>query len=1353
MSRIALGVLAVALFASTAHADTVIAGGNLPGASNTWTTLGSPYILQGDVTVPAGATLTIDAGVEVRAAAGSDAQGAGLDPNKVELNINGSLVVNGTVNAPVVFHSAANTTGSWYGILVNASATAATFTNARIEYARFGLTSYATGSVLATSNLTVQNAQSYGVYLRAGTGTLDALNILNAGTIGVYIGDSASPTLTNSIVRGSGSYGVQISHNTSGQTVTIDNCTLTNNTNGNVYTNAIQANAATVTVKDSILTSSGYGVYKPDYASVTVTNSNVWGNSTNYYGASPGTGCIAQNPLFVSPSDLRLTSNSPSRFGAAGGGDQGAAPYDGALTPGLYGTLWANTTLDVAHSPFTADGDLTVAPGVTLTIEAGATLQFKDGMDIMGSSYTGTLANPANNRGDFIVRGRLVADGTTNAPITIRSTTSNTGSWYGVVLDTSAHDTVIDNVTISRAQYALTYASSGANNVITNSTADTAQSYGLWLRTGSLTVDGWRSILAGTIGIYVGESASPTLVNCIVRNSGSYGVQISHNTSGQTVMIDNCTLTNNTNGNVYTNAIQANAATVTVKDSILTSSGYGIYKPDYASVSVTNSNVWGNSTNYYGASPGTGCIAQNPLFVSPSDLRLTSNSPSRFGATGGGDQGAAPYDGVATPGLYGTLWVNTTLVAANGPYTADGDLTVAPGVTLTIEPGTTLQFKDGMDIMGSSYTGTLANPANNRGDFIVRGRLIADGTTAAPITIRSTTSNTGSWYGVVLDTTAHDSVIDNVAISRAQYALTYASTGTNNVITNSTADTAQSYGLWLRTGSLTVDGWRSYTAGTIGIYVGESASPTLVNCIVRNSGSYGVQISHNTSGQTVALTNCTLTNNTNGNVYTNAIQANAATVTIKNSILTSSGYGIYKPDYASVSVTYSDVWGNSTNYYGASAGTGCISANPLFVSTSDLHLQGTSVAIDAGTTGPNHDADGIARPLDGDGIAGAQYDMGAYEFVLMAQCGNGSVEPGEFCDSGANNGMYGYCNANCTALGPRCGDGMMNGNEQCDDANGSNTDACLNTCMAATCGDGFVRAGSEQCDDGNQFNTDACTNQCMTATCGDGYVRAGTEACDDGNQSNTDACLTTCVAASCGDGYTYAGTEDCDDQNNSNTDACLNTCKAASCGDGFIRAGMEACDDGNMIATDNCTATCTVATCGDGVVHAGVEECDDANQANTDACVASCKLAACGDGYIRAGVEVCDDGNVINTDGCSNQCVSTTCGDGMVQAETEECDDGNMTETDGCRNNCADAACGDGVVRDGVEDCDDGNVMAGDGCSPACKVEGGMGSGSGSDDEPGTPDDGGGCCQTSGGVGGSWLLALVVLGAIRRRRR
>ena len=34
-----------------------------------------------------------------------------------------------------------------------------------------------------------------------------------------------------------------------------------------------------------------------------------------------------------------------------------------------------------------------------------------------------------------------------------------------------------------------------------------------------------------------------------------------------------------------------------------------------------------------------------------------------------------------------------------------------------------------------------------------------------------------------------------------------------------------------------------------------------------------------------------------------------------------------------------------------------------------------------------------------------------------------------------------------------------------------------------------------------------------------GFIRAGIEACDDANNSNTDACLTNCTAARCGDGH------------------------------------------------------------------------------------------------------------------------------------------------------------------------------------------------------------------------------------------
>ena len=69
--------------------------------------------------------------------------------------------------------------------------------------------------------------------------------------------------------------------------------------------------------------------------------------------------------------DLELAVAVPRR----GRGDQGALTYDVVPTPGPYGVLWSNTTLTAAGSPYMAASDLTIAPGVTLTIEPGVTVQ------------------------------------------------------------------------------------------------------------------------------------------------------------------------------------------------------------------------------------------------------------------------------------------------------------------------------------------------------------------------------------------------------------------------------------------------------------------------------------------------------------------------------------------------------------------------------------------------------------------------------------------------------------------------------------------------------------------------------------------------------------------------------------------------------------------------------------------------------------------------------------------------------------------------------------------------------------------------------------------------------------------
>ncbi|HMV67419.1 MAG TPA: choice-of-anchor A family protein, partial [Myxococcota bacterium] len=126
----------------------------------------------------------------------------------------------------------------------------------------------------------------------------------------------------------------------------------------------------------------------------------------------------------------------------------------------------------------------------------------------------------------------------------------------------------------------------------------------------------------------------------------------------------------------------------------------------------------------------------------------------------------------------------------------------------------------------------------------------------------------------------------------------------------------------------------------------------------------------------------------------------------------------------------------------------------------------------------------------------------------------------------------------------RCGDGIPQAGEQCDDGNAVNNDACTNTCTTPRCGDGIPQAG-EQCDDGNASNFDACTTSCRTAACGDGYLQPG-ETCDDGNNANNDGCNAACQPEYCGDGVTQPG-EQCDDGNNASGDGCSGGCLVEDC--------------------------------------------------------------------------------------------------------------------------------------------------------------------------------------------------------------
>ena len=263
-----------------------------------------------------------------------------------------------------------------------------------------------------------------------------------------------------------------------------------------------------------------------------------------------------------------------------------------------------------------------------------------------------------------------------------------------------------------------------------------------------------------------------------------------------------------------------------------------------------------------------------------------------------------------------------------------------------------------------------------------------------------------------------------------------------------------------------------------------------------------------------------------------------------------------------------------------------------------------------------------------------------------------------------------------TASLPICGDGILDGGEQCDDGNASNNDACTVTCVAASCGDGLVWEGLETCDDGNLDNDDGCLDNCTPNICGDGFINLGAEQCDDGNQVNDDDCTNACALhiPGCGDNMLDEG-EECDDGNLDETDDCTPECLFNICGDGHVHAMLEQCDDGNSDEDDSCYNDCTPNICGDGILNVGVEECDDDNFDDSDDCPGNCKPALCGDGYVHEGFEKCDAGEA-NEDGLYNGCATdctpnSACGDSVLnEDEGEECDDGNTISEDGCSETC-----------------------------------------------------------------------------------
>ncbi|MBL90513.1 MAG: hypothetical protein CMH56_01700 [Myxococcales bacterium] len=180
--------------------------------------------------------------------------------------------------------------------------------------------------------------------------------------------------------------------------------------------------------------------------------------------------------------------------------------------------------------------------------------------------------------------------------------------------------------------------------------------------------------------------------------------------------------------------------------------------------------------------------------------------------------------------------------------------------------------------------------------------------------------------------------------------------------------------------------------------------------------------------------------------------------------------------------------------------------------------------VDAGSETPEPTVDAGADTPEPVVDAGQEPEPTVDAGVTLPQCGDGVIEGDEVCDDGTalNNGNYGGCNSDCTQAA-YCGDGILDeADETCDDGTESNDGqygGCNSDCtQAAYCGDGILDETDEACDDGTESNDGqygGCNSNCTQAAyCGDGVWDSADEACDDGNDDDNDRCTNSCALGS-----------------------------------------------------------------------------------------------------------------------------------------------------------------------------------------------------------------------------------------------
>jgi len=236
-------------------------------SSETWTLANSPYVINGDVGVPSGVTLTIEAGASIQYA------------GAYTILIKGTIVANGTATGNIVFTSIPTSTNS------NATQLKfqeATLTNSQLSYVTFEKASKAVYIYAEPKNYCTSGAGTY-------QKTIGYLTISNA---------TISSELYTGCESGDGTNGI-----------IVDNSTISN-----TKVTGAWAGAAKITIQNS-----------------TVTNSTLWADSYHSTGIIVSNSTVTNSTFSLGCCSAKIRLDSNTSVSNSTISEGGGSPVNGPL--------------------------------------------------------------------------------------------------------------------------------------------------------------------------------------------------------------------------------------------------------------------------------------------------------------------------------------------------------------------------------------------------------------------------------------------------------------------------------------------------------------------------------------------------------------------------------------------------------------------------------------------------------------------------------------------------------------------------------------------------------------------------------------------------------------------------------------------------------------------------------------------------------------------------------------------------------------------------------------------------------------------------------------------------------------